>query len=75
MAKFRFFEIFLENPDGSLSPVRPIIVNGVRFGRGVSFGPGVSFGGVDFHRYKNLDIVAEQQGEELIIQGFSQPGV
>ena len=28
MAKFRFFEIFLENPDGSLSPVRPIIVNG-----------------------------------------------
>lgn len=70
MERYKFLEIFSENSDGSLSPKKPININGVTFGQGVSFSPGVSFGGVDFHRYKYLDIAAEDQGGLLIIKGF-----
>jgi len=70
MNRYRFSDIFQENPDGSLSPRVRINVNGVEFGPGVSFSPGVSFGGIDFFRYKNLDIAAEVQNGVLIIRGF-----
>ena len=70
MARFNFFDIFQQNSDGSLSPKRKIVVNGVTFGPGVSFGTGVSFGGVDFHNFKNRDIAAEEKDGSLIITGF-----
>ncbi len=69
--RYKFLDIFKENLDGSLTPRRAINVNGVIFGPGVAFGPGVSFGGVNFHRYKHLDIAAEEQEDGvLIIKGF-----
>lgn len=70
MKRYKFLEIFQENPDGSLSPRRVINVNGITFSPGVSFGQGVSFGGIDFHRFKYLDIAAEEQNGILIIRGF-----
>ena len=70
MTRYKFFDIFQENPDGSLSPKRAINVNGISFGPGVSFGQGVSFGGVDFHRFKYSDIAAEEQNGVLVIKGF-----
>lgn len=68
--RYKFLDIFQENPDGSLSSKRPIEINGVSFGHGVSFGPGVAFGGVNFHQYKYLDIAAEEIGGILHIKGF-----
>ena len=69
--RFRFSDIFQENRDGSLSPKRNILVNGVSFGPRVSFSPGVSFGGVNFYQYKHLDIAAEEQPDKvLVIKGF-----
>lgn len=50
--RFNFLDVFLEHPDGSLSPKFQIEVNGTKFGPGVLFQKGVSFGGVDFHLYK-----------------------
>jgi hypothetical protein len=38
---------FVRNPDGSWSPVAPVLIKGVTMGPGVAFRPGVSFGGVD----------------------------
>ncbi len=70
MNRYRFLDIFQENPDGSLSPKRVINVNGITFGPGVSFGQGVSFGGIDFHRFKYLDVAADEQNGTLIINGF-----
>lgn len=68
--RFRFSEVFQQNPDGYLSPIRQVEVNGITFGPDVSFGPGASFGGVDFHNYKYSDIAAEEINGVLHIRGF-----
>lgn len=68
--RYKFLDIFQENPDGSLSPRVRINVNGIEFGPGVSFGSGVVFGGINFHQYKYLDIGAEEQNGVLVIKGF-----
>lgn len=70
MNRYKFLDIFQENPDGSLSPRVRINVNGVEFGPGVSFSRGVSFSGVDFYQYRNLDIAAEEQNGVFLIKGF-----
>ncbi|MBI5793942.1 hypothetical protein HZA87_02540 [Candidatus Uhrbacteria bacterium] len=70
MARKKFWEIFKENPNGSLTPLKTISVNGVEFNSQVSFGPGVNFGGVNFHLFKNLDIAVEEKDHALVIKGF-----
>lgn len=70
MTRYKFLDIFQENPDRSLSPKRTINVNGITFGSGVDFTAGVAFGGVDFHRFKYLDIAGEERDGVLIIKGF-----
>jgi len=68
--KYKFLDVFTENPDGSLSPRVSILVNGITFNPGVSFGRGVSFGGIDFHQYKYFDIAGEMINNVLIVKGF-----
>ncbi|MFA4845039.1 MAG: hypothetical protein WC654_00570 [Patescibacteria group bacterium] len=70
MARKKFWEIFRENSNGSLTPLRTISVNGVTFNSQVSFGPGVEFAGMNFHRYRNLDIAVEEKDDALVIKGF-----
>lgn len=70
MNKYRFSDIFQENPDGSLSPRVRMRVNGIEFGPGMSFSPGTSLGGIDFFQYKNLDIAADIDNEILVLRGF-----
>ncbi len=70
MARKKFWEIFTENQNGSLTPVHTIDVNGVAFTPQTSFGPGITFGGVDFHYYKNLDIAVEEKEGKWIFKGF-----
>jgi hypothetical protein len=70
VSRYKFIDVFQENPDGSLAPKRVISINGITFSPGIAFSPGVAFGGVDFHRYKYLDIVAEEREGVLIIRGF-----
>ena len=68
--QFKFLDIFQENPDGSLTPKKPIAVNGITFGLGTSFQRGVAFGGIDFHLYKYHDILADEENGVLVITGF-----
>ena len=70
MGKYVFSEVFTENRDGSLSPKRTIIVNGVISSPGITFISGVSFGGIDFHKYKYMDIAAEEKDGKLVVKGF-----
>jgi len=73
MTRYRFGDIFQENPDGSLTLLKKIDVNGVIFDPTVariSFGPGLNISGVNFHLFKYLDIAAEEQNGTLVIQGF-----
>ncbi len=70
MKRYSFREVFDILPDGSLTPKLRIKVSGIEFGPGFTFGPGVAFAGVDFHRYKNLDIAAEEHGGVVEIKGF-----
>ena len=50
--RFKFLDIFQENNDGTLTPKKQILVNGISFGPNVVFQKDVTFGGVDFHLYK-----------------------
>ncbi|KKP87811.1 MAG: hypothetical protein UR91_C0035G0003 [Candidatus Nomurabacteria bacterium GW2011_GWC2_35_8] len=68
--RYRFNDIFQTNPDGSLSPRRPLHINGVTFGYGVSFNRGVAFGGVDFFNFRGRDIEADDTSGVLNIRGF-----
>jgi hypothetical protein len=65
-----FRDIFNENNDGSLTPKKPIRVNGVSMSPGVVFQNGVAFGGIDFHLYKYWDIEAEEKDGFTEITGF-----
>ena len=68
--RYPFGQIFKENLDGSLTPIKTIRVNGLAFGPDVSFQKGVAFGGIDFHLYKNRDIAAKEENGILNIIGF-----
>jgi len=68
-----FNEVFTENPDGSLTPLREINVSGVNLGTGVSFQRGVTINGVNFSEYKQFDIAAENINGILVIKGYYEP--
>jgi len=68
--RYRFTDIFRENPDGSLSPKRSIEVSGTIFEPGVFFQKGVYVSGIDFHEYKNWDLAVEPNGKTFRIKGF-----
>jgi len=71
--RYKFNEIFRENPDGTLTPKITINVGGTAtFGSGVTFSPGVSFSRVNFFDYRGLDIEAEEKKGVLVIKGFYQ---
>ena len=70
--RFKFLNVFQENSDGSLTPKKPLFINGISFNSGVTFQKGVAFGGIDFHLYKYWDIEAEEKEGVLDIKGFYQ---
>ena len=70
MKKYRFLEIFKEEPDGSLTTIRKIKVNGVIFNIDTSFTNTICIGGINFHMFKHLDIAVEEMDNLLIIKGF-----
>lgn len=46
-----FWEIFKQNPDGSIQPIKIVKIGSVQMGPGVIFGSGASFGGVNLAQY------------------------
>lgn len=68
--RYGFYEIFRQNPDGSLTPKRPIFINGISFGPGVSFTRGVLFGGVNIFNFLGKDIAGLEDSGMLKIQGY-----
>lgn len=68
--RYNFDQIFTENQNGQLTPIRPVNINGVTFGPGVSFGPGVLFGGLNIFDYKNNAIEGDEEDGVIIIRGF-----
>ena len=68
--KYNFNQIFLENPNGTLTPRLTVQIGGAIFGPQVNFGPGVSFGGVNIFDFKGFPIEAEEENGILIIKGF-----
>lgn len=73
LAKYKFSDVFQENPDGTISPKVTVSINGVTLmANSMSIGKGVFFGGVDLHQYKNVDIAGEYNdpGDTLEIKGF-----
>lgn len=71
MYRYKFWELFQQNSDGSLSPKFIIRINGITFGPGVSFSQGVSFGGVNLFQFIGLDIAVEKNPDGAFeVKGF-----
>ncbi len=71
MNRYSFSDIFQEVPDGSLKTMSRVDVNGKIFDANYAFEPGTLVGGVNFFKYKNLDIAAEDGSDDvLVIKGF-----
>lgn len=71
MKRYKFEELFTTNPDGTLSPIRPIEVNQVPFDITSRFlNSSSSSAGVNFFRHKDQDIAAEEKNGRLVIKGF-----
>ena len=68
--RIKFWEIFQENPNGSISPRTIIRIGGVTLSPGVSFVKGVTFGGVDFFNYYGMDFEIDKNGTITIIKGI-----
>jgi len=68
--RYRFNQIFRQNPNGSLSPLQPVNINGITFGPGVSVGPGVFFGGINIFDFLNNAIEADEINGIFVVRGF-----
>lgn len=68
--RYNFNEIFRENADGSISPVKRLRVGGVILGPDVAIRAGVAFGGVDFFQFKGHEIEADIDGEIFVIKAI-----
>jgi len=68
--RINFFQIFKINPNGSISPIRPVRIGSIQLSPGVSFGAGVSFGPVNLFNFIGRDFQAEESNGILIIKGI-----
>lgn len=69
----KFFEIFKENVDGSLTSMETIKIGGIMLGAGsVKFTKGVIFSGVNIFDYYGKDIEVEILNGIIEIKGFYQ---
>ena len=66
----RFWEIFRQNPDGSIEPTRVVQISGIQMGPGVRLGSGVRFGGIDLTQYIGRDLKIEERTDSTRILGI-----
>jgi len=63
-----FADLFLTNPDGSISPKAVIEINGFTLGPGISIRPKTPVGGIDLFDYLNKDFAAViEQGRYKLV--------
>ncbi|MBP5993897.1 MAG: hypothetical protein KA731_03225 [Candidatus Moranbacteria bacterium] len=70
--KMKFREIFRENESEELTLIFPVEVKGKKFDKGHTFCATDELGGVNFHKYRYLDLaVVKEEGNDTIkILGF-----
>jgi hypothetical protein len=68
--RYNFNEIFKDNSDGSINPIKRIRVGGIILGPEVVIRGGVAFGGVDFYQFKGHEIEADEDGDVLVVKAI-----
>jgi len=68
--RYQFNDVFTENADDTLSPVRQIRIGGVSFGSNVSFSPGAGLAGIDLYQYKGHELEADDEDGVLVIKAI-----
>lgn len=67
----KFFDVFKENEDGSLTPKETIKIGGVMLGaNSIRFSKGVVFAGLNIFDHYGKDLEVEQENGIIIIKGF-----
>jgi len=67
--RYRFFDVFTQNTDGSLTPLRPISAGGASMSKGGIIWPSFPFGDLDIHSIAGNDLEAEEVDGVLRITG------
>jgi hypothetical protein len=65
-----FNQLFQQLPDGALTPLRIININGVVMGPGVIFHRGALFGGVDIFNFIGRVFATRIENDVVTILGF-----
>ena len=68
--RYKFYELFKENSDGSLRPKTNLKIGKSSIGQGITFEKGYSFGGVNIFDFEGMDIEAIKKYDQIIIKGF-----
>jgi len=68
--RYKFDELFKEEPDGRLTPRKIIKLDSVTLSPSITFGKGVSFGGINIFNFKGSDIEVVDIGGTLVVKGF-----
>lgn len=68
----KFRDIFSENENEELTLLFSIDVKGKKFPKGYTFSVGEELNGVNFHKYRYLDLAADKEADsdELKLLGF-----
>lgn len=67
----KFREVFQEDAKTeSLSLLFDIKVKGTLYPKGTSFSSPAGLGGVDFHKFRYLDVALEKDGDTWDVKGF-----
>lgn len=66
----KFYDIFKENPDGTLMAPLPVRIGTSTLGPAVRFGPGVFISGINLFDFKGTDIEVEEENGILVLRAF-----
>ena len=61
-------DLFKHNADGTISPIRPLEINGEMVGTDTKIATGVKYGGIDLSAYTGHDMLVDTQRSVVIIR-------
>jgi hypothetical protein len=68
--RMHYDDLFKRNADNTVSPVRPLQVNGEIVNTAVKITPGVKYGGIDLAAYAGHDMLVDTMRGLVIVRQF-----
>ena len=70
--RMHFDDLFKKNPDGSTSPVQPLMINGEMIPTSTKLANGIKYGGLDIMGNAHRDLLVDTLRGVVIVHGFAK---